>query len=247
MMNFANKVAIVTGGTRGIGKAIARTLAKNQAKVLIGYRIDEEEARKTEKELGAISEVIAIQADLRQEEEVIAMVQKGLSAFGKIDLLVNNAGGIGGGCKYLQCDLSTWNDMISSNLTSAFLCTKHVIKHMLNQNYGRIVNISSVVAQTGLPGFAAYAAAKAGLVAFSKSLAKEIAEKNINVNTIISGVVNTRNVLVFGADKMKTYVSTYIPKGRIAEPEEIAALAAYLCSDQAEYLTGGAINITGGI
>lgn len=243
---IVNKNAIVTGGTRGIGKEIAKTLAKNGANIAINYRKYSEEVENLVEELKALGgKALAIKCDISNEDEVNNFIKEVKENFGSIDILVNNAGITKDGL-LLRMSEKDFNDVIDINLKGTFNMTKAVSSIMVKQRVGKIINISSVVGVAGNAGQCNYAASKAGVIGFSKSIARELASRNINVNVIAPGYINTDMTKVL-SDKVKEEVLKTIPMKKIGEPEEIANLVLFLSSDLSNYITGQVINVDGGM
>jgi 3-oxoacyl-[acyl-carrier protein] reductase len=244
MFDLSGKVAIVTGASRGIGRAIAVLLAARGAMVIAAARGD-----------NASETVVAITAaggraelatvDVTDPGSVEALVGGALSTHGRIDILVNNAG-ITRDQLLMRLKREDWDAVIATNLTSAFTCAQAVVKPMVKQRMGRIISVSSVVGQTGNAGQANYAASKAGLIGFSKSLAREVASRNITVNVVAPGMVDTDMTRAL-ADKLQGNWAAQIPAGRIGTPEEIAAAVCFLASDEASYITGHVLAVNGGM
>ena len=244
MFDLSGKVAIVTGASRGIGRAIAVLLAARGAMVIAAAR--GENASET---VGAITaagghaELATV--DVTDPASVEALVSGALSTHGRIDILVNNAG-ITRDQLLMRLKREDWDAVIATNLTSAFTCAQAVVKPMVKQRMGRIISVSSVVGQTGNAGLANYAASKAGLIGFSKSLAREVASRNITVNVVAPGMVDTDMTRAL-ADKLQGNWAAQIPAGRIGTPEEIAAAVCFLASDEASYITGHVLAVNGGM
>ena len=245
-MQLTGKTAIVTGGSRGIGRAAALTLAEAGADVAVIYagntaaaeetvRLIEEKGRKG----------LAIQCDVADEAAVTAMVKDVKKELGRIDILVNNAGITRDGLLMIMKE-DDWQAVLDTNLTGAFHCTKAVTRLMMKQRSGPIINITSVVGETGNAGQANYAAAKAGLIGFTKSVAKELASRNIRCNAIAPGCIETDMTAVLGEDTVDAMIKT-IPMGRVAQPEEVAKAVLFLASDDASYITGQTLNVDGGM
>jgi len=239
-MRFKDKIALVTGGARGIGKAIAKRLVEEGASVWISD-IDEKALKETSKELNCKYVVM----NVADEEQVIQGIKKIVQDEGRIDLLVNNAG-ITDDTLLIRMKLEQWKRVIDVNLTGTFLVTREVAKVMIKNRYGRIVNIASVVGEMGNPGQANYAASKAGMIAFTKTIAKELAARNITANAIAPGFVETKMTDAL-PEKVKQAYFEAIPLQRFAKPEEIAGLVAFLLSEEASYITGEVIRINGGL
>jgi 3-oxoacyl-[acyl-carrier protein] reductase len=243
---FEGRVAIITGGSRGIGRAIAELMSSRGADLVIAdYQIDL--AKNT---AGEISEqtgqkVIAVEADVSSLEMAQTMVKIVLKEFGKIDILINNAG-ITRDDLLMRMKEEDWDDVININLKGAWNCSKAVIRPMMKKRYGRIVNISSVSGQAGQAGQTNYSASKAGLIGFTKALAREVASRGIAVNAVAPGFIPTAltNDL---PDELKDYILNATPMGRMGTPEEIAFAVAFLASDEASYITGQVLGVDGGM
>ncbi|MBP3400681.1 MAG: 3-oxoacyl-[Selenomonadales bacterium] len=245
-MQLEGKVALVTGASRGIGRAVAIRLAKSGAKIAVNYAGNQaaaEEVKQIIEQNGG--EAILVQADISNAESVDAMVAAVMEAFGRIDILVNNAG-ITRDTLLMRMKEADWNAVIQTNLTGVFYVTKAVSKIMMKQRYGKIVNMSSVVGLMGNAGQANYAAAKAGVIGFTKSMAKELAARNITVNAIAPGFIATDMTAVL-SDKVKEDLATKIPMGRLGEADDIASAVLFLVSDSANYITGQTLNVDGGM
>lgn len=239
------QAAIVTGASRGIGRAAALALAAEGASVVINYASSSQAADTVVSEITAMGgEAIALQADVAQADQVEALFKAVMDKWGRVDILVNNAG-IARDTLLLRMKLEDWQAVIDLNLTGVFLCTRAASKIMLKQRSGRIINITSVVGETGNPGQANYSAAKAGVIGFTKTVAKELASRGITVNAIAPGFIATDMT----ADlKAAEEVLKLIPLGRYGQPEEVAGLIRFLAADTAAaYITGQIINIDGGM
>ena len=244
MLDFSGKIAIVTGASRGIGRGVAMTLARRGAVVIAAARGENANATVAAiTEAGGRAERATV--DVTDPASVDALVSGTLEAHGRIDVLVNNAG-ITRDQLMLRMKRDDWDQVIATNLTSAFTCVQAVIKPMVKQRSGRIVNISSVVGQTGNAGQANYAASKAGLIGFSKALARELASRNITVNVVAPGLVETDMTRVM-AEKAQGDWAAQIPLGRIGTPDDIAAAVCFLASDEASYITGHVLAVNGGM
>ena len=241
-----NKVAVVTGAARGIGRASAFALARDGADVVIGD-IDNETAQQTAEEIATETGVQAIarRLDVRDLENVKGLVAEVTDLFGGIDILVNNAGVIDDTLLARMSD-EQWDRVLTTNLTGTFYCSRAVIRDMVRRRWGRIISISSIVGLRGNPGQTNYAASKAGLNGFSKALAKEVANRNITVNAVAPGYINTDTVEVL-PQKIKDRVLSLIPRGHFGEAEDVAHLVAFLASERARYITGQVISIDGGL
>ncbi len=245
-MLLKNRVALITGASRGIGRAIALRLAREGARVAINYRSRPEEAAEVLKAVEEMcQEGITIQADVSKEEDVVAMVNQVVERWGTIDILVNNAGVIKDRL-LLRMTTEDWDYVLNTNLRGTYLCCRHVLKHMLRQQKGRIINVASVVGVVGNPGQTNYAASKAGIIAFTRSLAREVANRNITVNALAPGYIDTEIVERL-PETTKQHILGLIPMGHFGTPEDVAGMAAFLCTDEARYITGSVIHIDGGI
>ena len=244
LQQLREQVAIVTGASRGIGRAVAIALAKEGAKVAINYARSSEAAQQVVKEITeAGGEAIAIGADVSKAEEVDSLVKQTLEKFGRVDLLVNNAG-ITRDTLLLRMKPEDWQAVIDLNLTGVFLCTKAVSKLMLKQRSGRIINIASVAGQMGNPGQANYSAAKAGVIGFTKTAAKELASRGVTVNAVAPGFIATDMTSELNSEA----ILKFIPLGRYGQPEEVAGMVRFLAADPAAaYITGQVFNVDGGM
>ena len=240
------KVALVTGASRGIGRAIALRLAENGAKVAINFAGNLSKAEEVKSEIENLgSEAILVQGSVADFETVNEIVKKIIDTWGRIDILVNNAG-ITRDNLLLKMSEKDFDEVIATNLKGVFNCTKAVTKLMMKQRSGRIVNLSSVVGLTGNISQANYAAAKAGIIGFTKSVAKELASRNVTVNAIAPGFISTDMTNALN-DKVKEELSKNIPLGRLGNPEDIANLVEFLVSEKASYITGQVICVDGGM
>ncbi|MGG6292992.1 3-oxoacyl-[acyl-carrier-protein] reductase [Leptolyngbya sp. AN02str] len=239
-----DKVAIVTGASRGIGRAIALALAAEGANVVVNYARSSGAADEVVNEIvGMGREAIALKADVSKLDEVEALFSAVMDKWGRIDILVNNAG-ITRDTLLLRMKPEDWDAVISLNLSGVFLCTKAASKIMLKQKSGRIINISSVVGEMGNPGQANYSAAKAGVLGFTKAVAKELAPRGITVNAVAPGFIATDMTHDLKAEG----ILQFIPLGRYGQPEEVAGLVRFLAADAAAaYITGQVINVDGGM
>ena len=244
LQHLKDKVALVTGASRGIGKAAAIALASQGAKVVVNYARSSEAAKATVQEITAAGgEAVALQADVSQAEQVDNLIKQTFDKFGRIDVLVNNAG-ITKDTLLLRMKPEQWQAVIDLNLTGVFLCTKAVSKIMLKQRSGRIVNIASVAGQMGNPGQANYSAAKAGVIGFTKTVAKELANRGITVNAVAPGFIETDMTNDLKSDD----IIKFIPLGRYGKPAEVAGTIRFLASDPAAaYITGQVFNVDGGM
>jgi 3-oxoacyl-[acyl-carrier protein] reductase len=239
------QVAIVTGASRGIGRAAALALAAEGATVVVNYASSSQAAEQVVAEIAAMgSQTMALQADVGQAEQVETLFNTTMEKYGRVDVLVNNAG-ITRDTLLLRMKLEDWQAVIDLNLTGVFLCTRAASKIMLKQRSGRIVNITSVVGEMGNAGQANYSAAKAGVIGFTKTTAKELASRGITVNAVAPGFIATDMT----ADlKVGEEILKLIPLGRYGQPEEVAGLIRFLAADAAAaYITGQVINVDGGM
>jgi 3-oxoacyl-[acyl-carrier protein] reductase len=241
------KVAIVTGASRGIGRAIAETLAAEGAKVVVNYHSNAEAAEEVAGQITAAGgQAVAFKADVGNFEEAQALVKTALDTYGQVDILVNNAGTTRDTLLMMMKE-EDWDVVINTNLKSMFNCSKAVLRPMLRRKAGgRIINISSVVGLAGQGGQTNYAASKAGIIGFTKSLAKEVGSRNITVNAVAPGFFPTALTDVLGDDMVQKALEV-IPLGRMGELVEVAHLVAFLASDKAAYITGEVIRIDGGM
>jgi 3-oxoacyl-[acyl-carrier protein] reductase len=245
-MALEGKVALVTGASRGIGRAIALTLAKNGADIAINFAGNVTAAEGVAGEIKAMGrKAILVQGSVTDTATCQEMVNKVISELGKIDILVNNAGITRDGL-LMRMSSEDWDAVLTTNLKGVFNCTKAVIKPMMKQRSGRIVNMASVVGETGNAGQANYAAAKAGVIGFTKTMAKEIASRGITVNAVAPGFIATDMTKVL-PDKVKEAMETGIPLGRAGEPQDVANAVLFFVSDNAAYITGQVLNVDGGM
>jgi 3-oxoacyl-[acyl-carrier protein] reductase len=243
---LTGKVAVVTGAGKGIGRAIALKLAQHGASIVINYRSSAKEAEEVIQEIrnnGGKAEMV--QGDVSSFEDADKVIKFAVLSFGRLDILVNNAG-ITKDTLLLRMKEEDFSKVIDVNLQGVFNCTKHASAVMLKQKCGRIINISSVVGLMGNAGQANYAAAKAGILGFTKSVAKELGTRGITVNAIAPGFITTDMTEVL-SDKVKEKLIENVPLKRLGSPEDVANLAAFLASDNASYITGQVINVDGGM
>ncbi|MCT4565037.1 MAG: 3-oxoacyl-[acyl-carrier-protein] reductase [Maledivibacter sp.] len=245
-MNLSGKTAIVTGGSRGIGKAIALKLAKYGANIVVNYTSNSNMAEETVNEIRDLGrKALAIKADVSNADDVKNLVKEVGKSFESIDILVNNAG-ITKDSLLIRMKDEDWDKVMNVNLKGTFLCTKLVGKKMMKQRSGSIVNITSVVGIIGNAGQANYSASKAGVIGFTKSTAKELAVRGINVNAVAPGFIQTEMTEKLTEEVVENYEKN-IPLGKLGKPEDVANVVAFLCSEQAAYVTGQVINVDGGM
>jgi 3-oxoacyl-[acyl-carrier protein] reductase len=243
---LGNKVALVTGGSRGIGRAIALDLAKNGASVAVNFAGSEAKANEVVDEIKANGgNAFAIKADVSNGDEVQQMIKEVISQFGKLDILVNNAG-ITRDNLLMRMKDTEWDDVINTNLKGVFLCTKGVTRQMMKQRSGRIINIASVVGVSGNAGQANYVAAKAGVIGLTKTTAKELASRNITVNAVAPGFITTDMTDELPED-VKTEMLKQIPLAKLGEPSDIANIVTFLASEKSKYITGQTVHVNGGM
>ena len=244
-MNLSARVAIVTGSGQGIGREIALTLAEHGASVVISD-INAASANEVAAEIVARNaKSIAITADVTVQEEVASLVDQTVSAFGQIDILVNNAG-IARDTLLMRMSSTDWDQVLATNLKGAFLCTQAVMRHMMKQRWGRIINIASVVGLIGNSGQANYAAAKAGLMGLTKTTAREVAARGVTANAIAPGFIDTEMTRKL-SDNAKQEFLRQIPLGYAGLPKDVANAVVFLASEQAGYITGHVLNVDGGM
>jgi len=245
-MTLKNKVALVTGSARGIGKAIAETLAKRGANLIVtDLNVDQAAATAEEIRSNIGVETLALQVDVSDFNSVNAMIKGALEAFDQVDILVNNAG-ITRDNLIMRMDESDWDSVLDVNLKGAWNCSKALIRSMMKKRYGRIINISSVSGLAGQAGQTNYYASKAGLVGFTKALAREVASRNITVNAVAPGFIPTA-LTVDLPDELKEGMMKLIPLNRWGTPEEIAYAVAFFTSEEAGYITGQVLSVDGGM
>jgi 3-oxoacyl-[acyl-carrier protein] reductase len=247
-LDLSNKVALVTGASSGIGAASAQVLASLGADVAITYHHNQAGAEKVRDEINTLGrKTLAIQADVRDAEQINATVARVSDELGPIDILVNNAGSLVERKKNVEMTNDLWNDVINLNLTSAMLCAKAVAASMVERKSGTIINVVSIAAHNGGgPGAGAYSAAKAGLIALTKSQAKELAPHGVRVNAISPGTIDTPFHEVFSTPEMLKAAVATIPLGRLGTPHDCAKVVAFLASDAASFLVGETIEVNGG-
>jgi 3-oxoacyl-[acyl-carrier protein] reductase len=242
---LANKIALVTGASQGIGRACAITLAAQGATVALAAR-NEEKLRAVAQEIaagGGQAEPFVL--DIANEASIKDTAKAVIAKFGRIDILVNNAG-ITRDMLLLRMKRADWDDVIATNLTGTFLLTQAVLSSMMKSRWGRIISISSVVGETGQAGQANYAASKAGLIGFTKSLAREMASRNVTANVVAPGMIETAMTAVLD-EKQKAMMMQIIPLGRAGTDQDVANAVAFLASEKASYITGHTLDVNGGM
>jgi len=246
MANLTDQVAIVTGASRGIGRSIALYLAKLGAKVVVNYSGSKEKAEAVANEIQENGgTAIAVQANVANSDDVSALMKETIDAFGRIDILVNNAG-ITRDNLLMRMKEDDWDAVMNTNLKGVFLCTKAVSRQMMKQRAGRIVNIASIVGVSGNAGQANYVAAKAGVIGLTKTSAKELAARNIYVNAVAPGFIDTEMTEELPED-IKEQMLGQIPLAKLGNPEDVAKVVAFLASDDASYMTGQTLHVDGGM
>jgi 3-oxoacyl-[acyl-carrier protein] reductase len=245
-LSLENKVALVTGGSRGIGRAVALELASRGAAVVVNYHKSPESADEVVKKIEeAGGKAAACQADVSDYKQAEALVKFAVEKFGDLSILVNNAG-ITKDTVIMMMSEADWDTVINTNLKSTFNCSKAAVKHMMRKRYGRIINMASVAGQMGNPGQTNYSASKGGQIAFTKSLAREVAARNITVNAVAPGFVDTEILTAMPKETLEAALKL-VPLSRLAKPEEIGYAVAFLASDQAAFITGQVLGVDGGM
>lgn len=241
-----DKVALITGATRGIGRQIAITLAQNGYNIAINYRSENEELKEIKKEIEKNNvKFLAVQGDVSKFDDCQRFIKEIIQEYGKIDVLVNNAG-ITKDMLLARMKKEDFESVINTNLCGTFNVTQNVISHMMKAHSGRIINISSVVGIVGNAGQTNYSASKAGIIGFTKSLAKEVASRNILVNAVAPGFITTQMTKTL-KDDIKNEISKSIPLKRMGTPQDVANVVKFLASEDSSYITGQVINIDGGM
>lgn len=245
-MSNNGRVALITGGSRGIGRAIALRLAGDGNKIAVNYKSNEEAANWVVNAVEAMGgEAMTVGADVTRGPEIEAMVKKVEEAWGGVDILVNNAGIIHDSL-LLRMAEEVWDEVINTNLKGTYYCTKAALRNMVRKRWGRIINVVSVVGIEGNPGQSNYAASKAGMIAFSRSVAKEVASRSITVNAVAPGYIATEIVEDLNPE-FKDLILSRIPQNRFGTAEDVASLVRFLASEEAGYITGEVIRVDGGI
>lgn len=245
-LSLNERVAVVTGGSRGIGRAISIELARRGASVVVNYNKSPEAAEEVVQEIkNAGGKAASCMADVSNTVDAQNLIKFAIETFGDLHILVNNAG-ITRDTLIMMMGEADWDAVINANLKSTFNCSKPAVKHMMKKRFGRIINISSVSGQMGNPGQTNYSASKAGQIGFSKALAREVASRNITVNVIAPGFVDTEILKSMSPETLQAALKM-VPLARMAKPEEIAYSVAFLASNQADYITGQVLGVDGGM
>jgi 3-oxoacyl-[acyl-carrier protein] reductase len=245
-LSLQGRIAVVTGGSRGIGRAIAIELARRGASVMVNYHNNAEAAQAVIAEIeNCTGRAKTFQADVSNFQQAQALMKAVIDEFGGLDILVNNAG-ITRDTLIMMMGEEDWDKVLNTNLKSTFNCSKAAVRIMMRKRYGRIINIASVAGQMGNPGQTNYSASKAGQIGFTKALAREVAARNITVNAIAAGYIET-DIWANVPEEAKQAVMSMIPLGRRGQPEEIAYAVAFLASEQAAYITGQTLGVDGGM
>lgn len=248
-MKFEGKVAVVTGASRGIGRAIAVEFGREGASVVVNYNSNADAAQDVVKEIeSSRGKAITYQADVGVFEQAEAMIKQTLEQFGDLHILVNNAGITRDGLIMMMSE-DDWDEVIQTNLKSAYNCSKVAVRHMMRRRYGRIINITSVSGQMGNAGQTNYSASKAGQIGFTKALAREVAPRNITVNAVAPGFIET-DIWADVPDAIRENLESMqelIPLGRVGETDEIAKAVSFLASEDAGYITGHVLTVDGGM
>ena len=244
-MNISGRVALVTGASQGIGRSCALKLASTGATVALAARNQEKLNELVREISGAGGKAASFTVDVSDEAQIKSACKAVIAQFGKIDILVNNAG-ITRDQLVMRMKRSDWDAVLSTNLTSAYLCIQQVIGSMLKQRWGRIINIASVFGQMGQAGQANYAASKAGLIGLTMAIAREVGSRTITCNAVAPGLIETAMTAALG-DEFKQNAVKQIPLGRVGSPDDVAHAVAYLASEEASYITGHVLSVNGGL
>ena len=243
---IAGKTALVTGAAKGLGRAISLKLADKGVKVALNYKTSADEAEKVAGLInGSGGEAFTLQADVSELDQVTAMIDSVHEKWGNVDILVNNAGIIDDGLLVRMSD-EAWHNVMNTNLNGTFYCTRACLRTMLRSRWGRIINVGSVVGIRGNAGQVNYSASKAAIIGFTKALAKEVATRNITVNAVTPGYVETDTTAIL-TDEQKEYWQSVIPQGHFGEADDIAHMVAFLADEKAKYITGQVISVDGGM
>jgi 3-oxoacyl-[acyl-carrier protein] reductase len=242
--DFTDRFAVVTGGAQGFGRAVAERLLAGGAAVAV-WDQDLPLAEKTAAELSSAGKVLPVKADVADYASVERAREDTLRAFGRIDILVNNAGVAGRNATVWEYPLAEWSRVLAVNLTGQFNCLRAIIPGMIKQNYGRVANVASIAGKEGNPNASAYSVSKAGVIALTKSIAKEVADKNISVNAITPAAARTR-IFDQMSEQHIAYMLSKIPRGRFVTVDEVAAMIAFMVSEECSFTTGAVFDISGG-
>jgi len=243
-IDLTNRVAVVTGGARGIGYSVAERMLRSGAAVSL-WDVDSAGLKAAEKRLGTLGPITSVQVDLTQEEEVANAARRTVEQYGRLEILINNAGITGGNASTWELDPAVWRRVVEVNLVASFLTCRAAVPVMLQGGYGRIVNVASVAGKEGNPNASHYSASKAGLIALTKSLGKELATKNIVVNCVTPAAAKTEIFLQMTTEHIN-YMLAKIPMNRFVEPGEIASMICWLASEECSFATGAVFDISGG-
>jgi 3-oxoacyl-[acyl-carrier protein] reductase len=244
-MKFKDKVVLITGSSRGVGKTLALAFAKEGANVVVNYINEKNQADEVAKQIKSTGQhALVVKADVTDHIQVEKMVQELIHEFGRIDILVNNAGSFKDSL-IRNMNKTVWDEVIAVNLNGVFNCTRAVIDLMRQQKSGKIINITSVQGQTGTIGASNYCAAKAGVIGFTKAVAKEVARNGITVNAVALGFINI-GMLKRLSEDLQNKILQQIPMGRFGEPDEVSKIVCFLASEDSNYITGQVINLNGG-
>ncbi|MCH7998152.1 MAG: 3-oxoacyl-[acyl-carrier-protein] reductase [Chloroflexi bacterium] len=246
MFDLTGRAALITGSSRGIGRAIALQLARQGASIAVNYLSNEDAAKEVQETIRSYEgQVVLLQGDISVPEQAERVVDMAQEAFGRLDILVNNAG-FNRDTLVLRMSIEDWDEVMATNLRAVFLCTKAALRYMLKQRWGRIVNIGSVAGIAGNAGQANYAAAKAGLIGFTKAVAREMGSRSITANVIAPGLVRTELTEAIPQQVIDMAMAR-IFVGRLGKPEDIAACVAFLASEEASYISGQLLAVDGGL